>query len=98
VLVEPTTCKSGAPTLDGSKSSSTRIANSSTGRTVRSLMLQEVKMKKVKQLEFMVIIEARTNNGKLSTLIKQTRLLLRELTMTSVSISTDHSTLDQDCQ
>jgi hypothetical protein len=64
VLVKPTTCKSGAPTQDGSKFSSTRIANSSTGRAVKSLMLKEERTKKAKQLEFGVTTEEDTSNGK----------------------------------
>jgi hypothetical protein len=49
--VKPTTCKSGAPTLDGSRYSSMRRVNSSIGLMERSLMLQETRMLKVKQLE-----------------------------------------------
>jgi hypothetical protein len=36
VLVRPTTCKSGALTLDGSNSSNLKRINSSTGLTQRS--------------------------------------------------------------
>jgi hypothetical protein len=38
------------------------------------------------------------NNGKSFTLTKQERLKLRDSMRNSVSISTDHSTLDQDSQ
>jgi hypothetical protein len=77
VQEEPTTCKSGAPTQDGSKYSSMRRTNSSTFRTVRSLMLLEAKMKKVQQLEYMATMEVQTKNGKFFMLIKLIRLELR---------------------
>jgi hypothetical protein len=63
VLEEPTTCKSGALTLDGSKYSSTRITNSSTGKTVRYLMSQEPRMRKDKLFKYTVTTVERTNNG-----------------------------------
>jgi len=61
-------------------------------------MLKELRMKKVEQLVFGVTTEESINNGELSILTKLTQLLQRELTKTSVSTSTDHSTLDQECQ
>jgi hypothetical protein len=76
VLEEPTTCRSGQPTLDGSKFSNMRTANSSTGRTAKSLMLKAERILKANQLEFGATIEENTSNGKLSILIK-TRVKLR---------------------
>jgi hypothetical protein len=75
-----------------------RTTNSSTGPTTRSLKLREAKMKKVQQLEYLVTIVVETNNGKLFTLMKLTRIERRVLMTNSVSISTDHFTSDQDCQ
>jgi len=46
MLEELTTCKSGAPTQDGSKFSDMRTTNSSTGRATRFLMLLVERMKK----------------------------------------------------
>jgi hypothetical protein len=95
VLVRPTTCRSGVPTQDGSKCSSLKATNSSTGRAVRSLKLKEAKMKRDKLLECGVIIVQRTKNGKLFIWIRLKVLKLRELTKTLVSMLTDHSTLFQ---
>ena len=86
-------CKSGALTQDGSRSSSTRTSNLSTGRAAKSLTLKEARMRKVKQLEFGVTTEESTKNGKSSILTKQRDLKPRESAKISDSISTDHSTL-----
>jgi hypothetical protein len=64
------TCKSGAQTQDGSKFSSTRTTNSSTGKTVRYLMSQEPRMLKDKQSKFLVTTVEKANSGMLSTLMK----------------------------
>jgi len=72
------TCKSGAPTQDGSKSSSTRTTNLLTGTTTRSLMLKVAKTKKDTQLEYGQTIEENTNNGQLFILIKQRVLKLKD--------------------
>ena len=58
------TCKSGAPTLDGSNYSDSKEDSLSTQLTTRSLMLKEERMKKVKPLECGAITEESTNNGK----------------------------------
>jgi hypothetical protein len=58
-------------------------------------MSKEARMKKAKQLEYGEIKAEETNNGKLSTLIRQTRSRLKVLTKTSDSTSTDHSILSQ---
>jgi hypothetical protein len=78
VLVELTTCKSGAPTLDGSRSSSMRMVNSSIGPTRRYLMSLDLKMRKVKQLESLETTEDQTRNGKFFILTRLKRLLLRD--------------------
>jgi len=71
MLERPMICKSGAQTLDGSKSSSMRIINSSTGKTARYLMSQEPRMLKDKLSKYMVTMVERTKDGMLSILIKQ---------------------------
>jgi hypothetical protein len=75
-----------------------RRTNSSTGRPARSLTLKEEKILKVKQLVSGVTIMVNTKNGMLSILTKLMLLQQRERTKTSDSTSTDHSTLDQECQ
>jgi hypothetical protein len=95
VLEEQTTCKSGALIQDGSKFSSTRTANLSTGRAKRFLMLEEQRMKKEDKLESGVTTEVHINNGQLSILIKQRAHKPRESTRTLASMSTDHSILFQ---
>jgi glycerol-3-phosphate dehydrogenase len=94
-LEEHRTCKSGALTLVGGKFSSMRIVNSLIGRTRKSLMLKEVKTKKVKLLESLETMDQEDNNGMLSISTKQRAHKLRESTKTSDSMSTDHSTLFQ---
>jgi hypothetical protein len=64
VPVEPTICKSGAPTQDGSKYSSMRTSNSSIGRAAKSLMSLVLRMKRDKKSECSVTTEVNTNNGK----------------------------------
>jgi hypothetical protein len=54
-------------------------------------------MQKVRKLEFGEIIKVNIKDGELSILTKQRDLKPRELTMTSDSTSTDHSTSDQEC-
>jgi hypothetical protein len=58
-------------------------------------MLKEAKIKKVKQLVFMVTMEEEDKNGMLSILTKLRDHKPRVSTRTSVSMSTDHSTLSQ---
>jgi hypothetical protein len=57
------TCKSGAPTQDGGKFSSTRKTNSSTGRAERDLTLKAARMLKATQLEYGATMEAELSNG-----------------------------------
>jgi hypothetical protein len=47
VLVKPETCKSGVPTQDGSKYSNTKMDSSLIQLTTKSLMLLDLKTKKV---------------------------------------------------
>jgi hypothetical protein len=98
-LVGPRTCRSGAPTHNGSRSSSIKTTNSSTPeRTKRFSMSQVERMLKLNQLLFGRIMVERTRNGTSSILIKLLRRILRDLIKNTDSKSTDHSTSDQECQ
>jgi hypothetical protein len=92
------TCKSGAPTLDGGRSSSTTEATSSTSTTRRLLMLLVVKMLKDKTFKSGADTTKPTRDGPLPTLINQPRKERLDITRTTVSISTELSTSDQDSQ
>jgi len=72
------TCRSGAPTQDGSNFSNTTTANSLTGLTAKSLMLKVERTLKVKQLEFGATIEESINNGKSFILTRLPRLRPRD--------------------
>jgi hypothetical protein len=102
VLVEPTTCKSGALTPDGSKFSSLRMNTSSIHQTTKFLMLLEAKMKKDKLLEYKIEmvekVELLIRDGRLFILIKPPKLELKDSTKNLVSTLTDHSISDQDFQ
>jgi phage-related protein len=98
MLEEPTTCKSGSPTQDGSRSSNTLVNNSLTSKMEKHLMFQEQKILKGKLLSFTDLTTRSIKDGELSILISQKRNQLKDLTKTSDSISIDHSTLSQDFQ
>jgi len=98
VQAEPTTCKSGQPTQDGSKFSNMRATNSSIQPTTRHFQLLEPRMMRDKQLLSMETKRELTKSGKSSMLTRLKRLGLRVSTRNSDSTSTDHSTLDQECQ
>jgi hypothetical protein len=72
------TCKSGALTLDGGRSSSMRTNNSSTSKTRKFLMLKEAKMQKEAQLVYGATTVVTIKNGLLSTLTKLIRLQIRD--------------------
>jgi len=61
-------------------------------------MFQEEKMLKDKEFMPGRNMEVPTRDGRSSMLMKLRRLLRRELTRNSVSMSTDHSTSSQDFQ
>jgi hypothetical protein len=90
--------KSGPPTLNGGKSSSTEIPCLSTSRTEEYLMFQEVRILKVNHVFSGRNTVVRTKDGKLSILTKMLDHKRRELTRNSDSMSTDHSTLYPDSQ
>jgi uncharacterized membrane protein YdfJ with MMPL/SSD domain len=99
-----TTCKFGAPTLNGGKSSSlnqlVRMMVTSQSKTTREtirelLMLMDQLMKKLDQLRQRSLQSNRTKDGKLS-MLTSTRLKPKDYIKNSVSTSTDHSTLSQD--
>jgi len=93
----PITCKSGPPTQDGSRSSNMNQSSSQTSK-VRYLMLQVQRIMKVNQLLCGARMVEQTRDGQLFMLINQPRSKIRELTMNSDSMSTDHSTSDLDFQ
>jgi uncharacterized membrane protein YjjP (DUF1212 family) len=95
MLVRPTTCKSGAQTLDGSKYSSMKTTNSLIGRIAKYLMLEVPRMKKVKQSKSRVTMVVKAKDGELSILTKLVQSNLRDSTRTSVSTLTDHSISSQ---
>jgi len=70
----PTTCKYGAPTPTGGKSSSMKVNTSSTGRTEKLLMYMEEKTKKEDQLSSGANTVEPTRDGRSSILIKLQRL------------------------
>jgi hypothetical protein len=72
--------------------------NSSIGRTTRHLMSQEAEMLKVKKLSFGATTAKPTRNGTLSISIKTRASKVKDSTKNGASISTDHSTSDQDSQ
>jgi hypothetical protein len=79
------TCKSGALTLDGGKSSSLRTTNLSTGATIRSLKSLEAKTKKEPRLVLTETTMEQINNGKFFMLTRQTKLRPRDSMRNSVS-------------
>jgi hypothetical protein len=87
------TCKSGAQTLDGGKSSSSKMINSSTSPTEEFWMLKEAKMLKETQFNYGAITEVKLKSGQFSMLTKLIKLRLRDLMKNLVFTSTDHSTL-----
>jgi len=72
--------------------------SSSTGRTRRYLMSTKERIKKDKLLSSGRNMVEPTRNGRLSILTKIRDHKLRDLTRTSDSSATDHSTLAQDFQ
>jgi hypothetical protein len=91
-------CKSGPPTLDGSKSSDTLERTSPTFKTERFLISIKEKTKKDKKLLFGTDITELIKDGESSMLISQRKSLLKDSTPDSVSTSTDNSISDQECQ
>ena len=95
-----TTCKSGAPTLDGSNysSMSPRKNNSSTGQMAKHLMSMVERMKKEDKLSFGASIMELTRDGEYFILTKLKKFNPRDLTKTSDGTLTDHSTSNPDSQ
>jgi hypothetical protein len=91
------TCKSGALTPTGGKSSSLKESNSSMLSTTRYLTLKEAKTMKELPSLFMITEEPKTRSGMLSILTRQRRRTSRKSEKTSDSQLTSHSTSDQEC-
>jgi hypothetical protein len=98
VLEEPTICKSGAPTLDGSRSSSIQMKILSTGKMAEYLMLLEERTLKDKQLLPGKDTMEPTRDGRLSILTKLSQFQRKDSMQNLDSTSTDHSTLSLDFQ
>jgi len=98
VLEKQTTCKSGQPIQDGSKSSSMKITNSSIQPTTKLFQLMERMILKDKELLLTEIKRELIKDGKLSILTKPNQLELKDSIKNLDSISTGLSTLDQDSQ
>jgi len=90
-LEELETCKSGAPTLDGSRFSSMKVSNSLIGKMDWPLMLLDLRMMKVLQLVLQTVQIKRIKDGRLSILTKQLKQLPKDWTKNLVSTSTDPS-------
>ena len=97
VLEELTTCNCGTPTKDGGKSSSITATTLLISITVRSWMFMVVEMLKDKMLLSGRDTMEQTKDGQLSMLIPLRDQEPQVLMDTSVSISTDHSTLSPTC-
>jgi hypothetical protein len=97
-MEDPTRCKSTTPTPNGGRSSSMTDHTLSIGKMLSALMSQETRMRKVNQFKFTRDMMVRTRDGVSSILTKLRRSQLRDLTETSDSTETDHSTLSQDYQ
>jgi hypothetical protein len=90
------TCKSGAPTQDGGRSSNTEEKTSSTSRTRRLSMYMEEKILKDKKLSSGEDTTNLTRDGELSTDLEKKEHL--DTTETLVSTSIELSTSDPECQ
>jgi hypothetical protein len=62
-----------------------------------ALMYSKERMRKCKRSKYTQDTMVPTKDGRSFILTRKRRLLLREWTQSLVSISIDHSTLDQDC-
>lgn len=101
MLEEQTKCKFGVPTQDGSRFSDTSLITSAllTQELMESaLKFNKEKMRKDNQLFTLTDQSLHNKDGELFMLMRQRKSQLKELIKTLVSISTDHSTSDQDCQ
>jgi hypothetical protein len=91
--VKQTTCKSGAPTLDGGRSLFTNKNTSAISNPPTDVSMSQVeKMLKVKKSKYGIDTMVPTKDGRFFILTRRLRLKLRVSTRNSVSTSTDHST------
>jgi hypothetical protein len=86
------------PTPTGGRSSGTEDKTSSTLITERFLTFQVEKILKDKKSSSITDTTEPTRDGELSILTRRVRDEPRDLTLLGASISTDHSTSDQDSQ
>jgi hypothetical protein len=97
MLVRPTTCKSGAQTLDGSRYLDMPVNNLSISKTKRFLMYLETKMLKDNLSLLIQITEVQTKDGR-SYILTKLRMQPKEFPRPQDLESTFHSSLSQDCQ
>jgi len=101
-LVELPTCKSGAPTQDGSRYSNFKENSLSIQPITRYLMSKALRMRKDKRFKLQIETTKRvvqpTKDGRSFMLIRLMLLEPRASTKNSDSTSTDHSTSDPECQ
>jgi hypothetical protein len=91
--------RSKAPTHNGGRSSSSEATNLLTSKTTRLLKSQtKERMLKLKESLLLITMDNSTRNGMSLILIMLQISLPRELITNLVSISTDHSTSDLECQ
>jgi hypothetical protein len=98
VQEELTTCKFGAQTQDGSKSSFMLMNISVILKTRNALMLLEAKMKKDKKFKSMEEPTMQTKDGRSSIKINMKRFQPRVSIKSLVLRLTDHSILSQTSQ
>jgi len=98
VLERQTNSKFGAQTLDGGNYSALKEDSSPTCGIIESSMSLMEKMQNINQLLSTREMVRGTRNGRFSILMKQLRDKKKVLSLTSVSMLTDHSTSDQDSQ
>jgi hypothetical protein len=85
------TCKSGALTLDGSKSSNMKTTSSSTSPKILYLMCPKPRILKDKLFKYMEITVERTKSGMFYILTRLIKLKPKDSMKNSVSISIDLS-------
>jgi hypothetical protein len=96
----PTTCRFGAPTQDGSRSSSMTKNRRSSGICLirRFLMFQEEKMLKDKLLLYGVNMVSQIRDGEYSMLIRPNQFKIKDSILNGECTVIDHSISDPDFQ
>jgi len=98
VLERVKNSKYGVLTLAGGNCLAMKVDSSPTCGITEFSTSTKAKTQNIKKLFFTRELETETRNGKSNILTQSVRRTTRDLTKTSVSIQTDHSTSDQDSQ